>query len=201
MCFRKSFLLSCILGLALCCPLLAWYMPAKGKAVEQAVISTPALESSEELQSESVTEPTSELATTSESSVEPMTDLSEALENLKRDLKESRAKEAKYLSSMDALDSAIKLSDADYEELNKNYEALKADYAKASEKAGKYRFATPFVQVNALARNPLAIEWGVEGVVGARFGNLTTQVGAGYFFTDNPWNENLEVKAGIGWEF
>ena len=205
MCSKKYLcgLLVCLVLLS--SPLFAWFSPKEKKpAVEtvETVETTPVLEESETPSVEPETEASEEPSLPSETSTEATDNLSDRLNLLEETLKENKVKESKFEDALQAGKDYATVADAEYAELKGNYESLRADYDKAFAKAEKYKFATPFVQVNAMVKDVLDPTWGVEGVIGARFGHVTTQIGAGYFFDfDNSWNKNLEIKAGIGWEF
>lgn len=184
--------------------LFAWFSP-KAKApleAEYLAETTPTSEREEEQKSVSGTGVSEEQNLPSETSSGQMTIFNEQLSELEKILAENRVKESKYLDTLNEVKAQANIADAEFAELKANYESLRNDYDKAFSVAQKYKWATPFIQANILMKNVLDPVFGIEGVVGAKFGHLTTQVGAGYFLDfDNSWDKNLEVKAGIGWEF
>lgn len=220
MCSKKLSIGLLVLLVASCSPAFAWYSPAKTSSkieVAEAIAEDTILplEESEKNLNVAETEPSEEQSQLSEITNPATESLSESLndsriseidskiEALEKKLKDNKVKEDKFLSELNEIKEYSALADAQFEELNDNYEALKEDYAKASAVASKYKKATGFVQVNALMKDFLHPVFGAQAVVGARIGHLTTQLGAGYWI--EPANmlslDNMFISAGIGWEF
>lgn len=199
MCSKKLLVGLLVVSVALSSPLFAWFTPKEKIEVNTTETSAPVATEQGNATGITVSE---EQKQVSDDLVKATDDLEKRLLKLEESLKDSRAKESDYAADMDLVKEATKLLDSEYAELLAEYNSLKKDYEKAYKQAEKYKFATPFVQVNATMRNVLNPEWGLEGVVGARIGHATVQGGVGYTFAfDKPWNENLEVKCGVGWEF
>lgn len=217
---KKYFIGLLVVLVASCSPVFAWFSPVKTSSKIEVTEATAEdsilpLEESEKNLSEEGIEPSEEQNQPSET-ISPATEsLNESLsdsriseidskiEALEKKLKDNKVKEDKFLSELNEIKEYSALADAQFEELNGNYEALKQDYAEASKVASKYKKATGFVQVNALMKDFLNPVFGAQAVAGARIGHFTTQIGAGYWL--EPSNmlslDNMFISAGIGWEF